>query len=127
MAQTTRIFQTFSAKTDKQKRAERRQKSKSQTTNNMKSQNKEVPALYPTSAGVQANESDTPETNCSNDNAMYPIEVQQAQQTNESTDKANAFKENLPEYKKICDKVYEAADVENNAAEVEPMLPPVIS
>jgi len=121
------IFQTFAAPAINPNGEDPNRNKKSQTTNNMKSQNKEVPALYPTSAGVQANESDTPETNCSNDNAMYPIEVQQAQQTNESTDKANAFKENLPEYKKICDKVYEAADVENNAAEVEPMLPPVIS
>ena len=85
-------------------------------------QTNDTPALYPTSAGVQANES--PQNNCGNDNAMYPIEVQQAQQ---AKDKANDFQENLPKYKKICDKVYEAADVENNAAEVEPMLPPVIS
>jgi len=78
------------------------------------------PKLLPT--GVQANES--PQTNCGcNDNGMYPLEVQRQQ----ANDQAAEFQKNLPRYKKICDKVYEAADVENNAAEVEPMLPPVIS
>ena len=103
MAKTKRIFQVFSSIPEHEKQ------------NTMSK-----PKLLPT--GVQANE--TPDTHCSNDtNAMYPIEVQQAQQAN---DKADEFKKSLPKYRKVCKKVLAADEVENNAG-VEPLMPPVIS
>ena len=120
MAKTERIFQIFSAAEPINPNGE----NPSTNKKTMKSQNNEVPALYPTSAGVKTNDQQ-PQTNCGcNDNAMYPIEVQQA---NESKDKADEFQKNLPRYKKICDKVYEADEVENNDSGVTPLMPPVIS
>ena len=80
--------------------------------------------LAPTGIDFQSNE-DNSQTESSNKD-VEPL-MPTSFQSNESTDKANDFKENLPKYKSICDKIYKAADVENNAAEVEPMLPPVIS
>jgi len=127
MAKTKRIFQIFSAAEPINPNGENPNSKSFNSKPKAMNQNNEAPALYPTSAGVKTNESETPDTNCSNDIALYPIEVQQAQQTNESTDKANAFKENLPEYKKICEKVLAADEVENNDSGVTPLMPPVIS
>jgi len=109
MDKSNMTFQVFSSIPEHQR--------KSQNNNDMEH-------LAPTGIDFQSNE-DKPQTESSNKD-VEPL-MPTSFQSNESTDKANDFQENLPKYKKICDKVYEAADVENNAAEVEPMLPPVIS
>ena len=113
MAKTKRIFQIFSAAEPINPNGEdpnRPTKHKSKNDNDMEH-------LAPTGIDFQSNE-DKPQTS-SKVEPLLPTSFQ-------ANDRADDFQQNLPRYKQICKKVLAADEIENNA-EVEPMLPPVIS